>query len=167
MRSVSLEHLYILYAIFGISTLFFTSLPATNKKYIKIKWTQNQSSWTNWVNFFLTLSFFAEQNLSSTITAVNNITPCPLRAPLVVIIVGLPCRGKSLAAHRIARHLCWKGEFAKGNHNISICLCFSVWNNMHIAHDTCLSTLITVIIARKKCVVLLRLEIPCASSLFI
>lgn len=41
-------------------------------------------------------------------------TPCPLRAPLVVTIVGLPCRGKSLAANKIARHLCWKGEKAKG-----------------------------------------------------
>lgn len=41
--------------------------------------------------------------------------PCPLRAPLIVTIVGLPCRGKSLAAHKIARHLCWKGEGAKGN----------------------------------------------------
>ncbi|KAL5279286.1 hypothetical protein ACFFRR_003708 [Megaselia abdita] len=40
-------------------------------------------------------------------------TPCPLRAPLVVTIVGLPCRGKSFAAHKVARHLCWKGELAK------------------------------------------------------
>ncbi|XP_053697113.1 6-phosphofructo-2-kinase/fructose-2,6-bisphosphatase 1-like isoform X1 [Sabethes cyaneus] len=39
--------------------------------------------------------------------------PCPLRAPLVVTIVGLPCRGKSLAAHKIARHLNWQGENAK------------------------------------------------------
>ncbi|XP_031622908.1 6-phosphofructo-2-kinase/fructose-2,6-bisphosphatase-like isoform X2 [Contarinia nasturtii] len=54
------------------------------------------------------------KNNSSLETVLNNpITPCPLRAPLVVIIVGLPCRGKSLAAHKIARHLCWKGEYAK------------------------------------------------------
>jgi len=45
--------------------------------------------------------------------AIHSATPCPLRAPLVVVIVGLPCRGKSLAAHKISRHLCWKGEFAK------------------------------------------------------
>lgn len=41
-------------------------------------------------------------------------TPCPIRAPLVVVIVGQPCRGKSLAAHKVARQLCWKGEKAKG-----------------------------------------------------
>ncbi|GAB0091336.1 6-phosphofructo-2-kinase [Sergentomyia squamirostris] len=39
--------------------------------------------------------------------------PCVLSAPLVVTLVGLPCRGKSYAAHRIARHLNWKGESAK------------------------------------------------------
>ncbi|XP_058451427.1 6-phosphofructo-2-kinase/fructose-2,6-bisphosphatase-like isoform X2 [Malaya genurostris] len=39
--------------------------------------------------------------------------PCPLRAPLVVTIVGLPCRGKSLAAHKVSRHLNWRGERAK------------------------------------------------------
>ncbi|XP_055836460.1 6-phosphofructo-2-kinase/fructose-2,6-bisphosphatase-like isoform X1 [Episyrphus balteatus] len=44
---------------------------------------------------------------------VKTVTPCPLRAPLVVSIVGLPCRGKSFAAHKIARHLSWKGELAK------------------------------------------------------
>lgn len=49
------------------------------------------------------------------LSAVHNIPPCPLNAPLVVTFVGLPCHGKSLAAHKIARHLCWKGEFAKGN----------------------------------------------------
>ncbi|XP_055684944.1 6-phosphofructo-2-kinase/fructose-2,6-bisphosphatase-like isoform X2 [Lutzomyia longipalpis] len=39
--------------------------------------------------------------------------PCVLSAPLVVTLVGLPCRGKSFAAHRISRHLNWKGESAK------------------------------------------------------
>ncbi|XP_050085919.1 6-phosphofructo-2-kinase/fructose-2,6-bisphosphatase-like isoform X2 [Anopheles aquasalis] len=39
--------------------------------------------------------------------------PCQLRAPLVVTIVGLPCRGKSLASHKVARHLSWRGESAK------------------------------------------------------
>ncbi|XP_037924877.1 6-phosphofructo-2-kinase/fructose-2,6-bisphosphatase-like isoform X2 [Hermetia illucens] len=48
---------------------------------------------------------------SSSLSAAE--TPCPLRAPLIVTIVGLPCRGKSLAAHKIARHLNWKGEMAK------------------------------------------------------
>lgn len=51
---------------------------------------------------------------TNTLPVNNVIAPCPLRAPLVVIIVGPPCRGKSLAAHKIARHLCWKGECAKG-----------------------------------------------------
>uniref|UniRef100_A0A336LXF7 CSON007212 protein n=1 Tax=Culicoides sonorensis TaxID=179676 RepID=A0A336LXF7_CULSO len=40
-------------------------------------------------------------------------TPCPIRAPLVVVVVGQPCRGKSLAAQKVARQLCWKGEQAK------------------------------------------------------
>lgn len=39
--------------------------------------------------------------------------PCPIGAPLVVTIVGLPCRGKSLAAHKVARHLNWRGHSAK------------------------------------------------------
>lgn len=54
----------------------------------------------------------------SGVTGFNNHsqTPCPLRAPLVVTIVGLPCRGKSFAAHKVARHLCWKGELAKGKY---------------------------------------------------
>ncbi|XP_037037653.1 6-phosphofructo-2-kinase/fructose-2,6-bisphosphatase-like isoform X1 [Bradysia coprophila] len=43
----------------------------------------------------------------------HTITPCPLKAPLVVTIVGLPCRGKSMAAKRIARHLTWRGEYPK------------------------------------------------------
>lgn len=59
------------------------------------------------VNKFIFVDF-----LSSEI--IHNVTPCPLRAPLVVTFVGLPCRGKSLAAHKIARHLCWRGESAKG-----------------------------------------------------
>lgn len=41
-------------------------------------------------------------------------TPCPIRAPLVVVVVGQPCRGKSLAAQKVARQLNWKGEQAKG-----------------------------------------------------
>ncbi|XP_055644354.1 6-phosphofructo-2-kinase/fructose-2,6-bisphosphatase 1-like isoform X2 [Toxorhynchites rutilus septentrionalis] len=41
------------------------------------------------------------------------VKPCPLRAPLVVTVVGLPCRGKSLASHKVARHLSWRGESAK------------------------------------------------------
>lgn len=59
-----------------------------------------------------------------TVNAIQNVTPCPLRAPLVVTIVGLPCRGKSLAAHKIARHLCWKGEFAKGKLLLLFCYFF-------------------------------------------
>ncbi|XP_055714090.1 6-phosphofructo-2-kinase/fructose-2,6-bisphosphatase-like isoform X2 [Phlebotomus papatasi] len=43
----------------------------------------------------------------------RSIMPCVLSAPLVVTLVGLPCRGKSFAAHRISRHLNWKGESAK------------------------------------------------------
>ncbi|XP_059619083.1 6-phosphofructo-2-kinase/fructose-2,6-bisphosphatase-like isoform X2 [Phlebotomus argentipes] len=45
--------------------------------------------------------------------AGRSIMPCVLSAPLVVTLVGLPCRGKSFAAHRIARHLNWRGESAK------------------------------------------------------
>lgn len=41
-------------------------------------------------------------------------SPCPIKAPLVVTIVGLPCRGKSFAARKIARNLFWKGEQVKG-----------------------------------------------------
>lgn len=46
--------------------------------------------------------------------SLANSTPCPLSAPLIVTFVGLPCSGKSLAAHRVARHLSWRGEEAKG-----------------------------------------------------
>lgn len=87
--------------------------------------------WTHSSNFFLyqiliiffyfshgsSFFFFFQisgQNIGTTTLIQNSIAPCPLRAPLVVIFVGLPCRGKSLAAHKIARHLCWKGEYAKG-----------------------------------------------------
>lgn len=42
------------------------------------------------------------------------VTPCAIKAPLVVTIVGPPCRGKSLAAHKISRNLFWKGEDVKG-----------------------------------------------------
>lgn len=62
------------------------------------------------------------QNIGATTLIQNSIAPCPLRAPLVVILVGLPCRGKSLAAHKIARHLCWKGEYAKGRFDVSLFL---------------------------------------------
>nr|XP_040239996.2 6-phosphofructo-2-kinase/fructose-2,6-bisphosphatase-like isoform X2 [Anopheles coluzzii] len=51
-------------------------------------------------------------NDSST-SSSSTVKPCPLRAPLVVTVVGLPCRGKSLAAHKVARHLSWRGESAK------------------------------------------------------
>jgi 6-phosphofructo-2-kinase len=40
-------------------------------------------------------------------------SPCPLQAPLVVCVVGPTCHGKSLASHKICRHLNWKGEGAK------------------------------------------------------
>lgn len=40
--------------------------------------------------------------------------PCAIKAPIVVTIVGQPCRGKSLAAHKIERNLRWKGENVKG-----------------------------------------------------
>lgn len=43
----------------------------------------------------------------------SGLKPCPLRAPLVVTTVGLPCRGKSLASHKVARHLNWRGESSK------------------------------------------------------
>jgi 6-phosphofructo-2-kinase / fructose-2,6-biphosphatase 3 len=46
--------------------------------------------------------------------ASNSITPCQIKAPLIVTIVGLPFRGKSLAAHKICRNLFWKGENVKG-----------------------------------------------------
>lgn len=55
-------------------------------------------------------NIFGDHGTTSLSAAV---APCALRAPLVVTIVGLPCRGKSLAAHKIARHLSWKGEMAK------------------------------------------------------
>lgn len=70
---------------------------------------------------FSHLCIFIGQKVDTNILPANNvIAPCPLRAPLVVIIVGPPCRGKSLAAHKIARHLCWKGECAKGTQILQI-----------------------------------------------
>lgn len=57
---------------------------------------------------------------ADSLTGIIAAVPCPLRAPLVVTIVGPPCRGKSLAAHKIARFLVWKGEFAKGLFNFLI-----------------------------------------------
>lgn len=62
------------------------------------------------VCFFFSFDFF----LDMLNTGFPGEVPCALRAPLVVTFVGLPCRGKSLAAHKIARHLNWKGESAKG-----------------------------------------------------
>ncbi|XP_055375535.1 6-phosphofructo-2-kinase/fructose-2,6-bisphosphatase-like isoform X2 [Condylostylus longicornis] len=57
-----------------------------------------------------TLNGFKDMN---SIPVYPKVAPCPLRAPLVVTIVGLPCRGKSFAAHKVARLLNWKGEMAK------------------------------------------------------
>lgn len=50
--------------------------------------------------------------MSSNMSSATNftITPCQIKAPLVVLIVGLPFRGKSFAAHKISRNLFWKGE---------------------------------------------------------
>ena len=45
---------------------------------------------------------------------ISSAAPCQIKAPLVVTISGLPCRGKSLAAHKISRNLFWKGEDVKG-----------------------------------------------------
>lgn len=41
-------------------------------------------------------------------------TPCQIKAPLVVTMVGQPFRGKSLSARKIARNLFWKGENVEG-----------------------------------------------------
>ena len=54
------------------------------------------------------------KNGSSMSNGITNSTPCQIKAPLVVTIVGLGCRGKSLAAHKISRNLIWKGEDVKG-----------------------------------------------------
>lgn len=35
-------------------------------------------------------------------------------SPLLVALVGLPARGKTHVAHRLARHLNWNGESTKG-----------------------------------------------------
>ncbi|KAG5674337.1 hypothetical protein PVAND_004312 [Polypedilum vanderplanki] len=51
--------------------------------------------------------------LNGNMAANNFVKPCQLKAPLVVTIVGLPFRGKSLAAHKISRNLFWKGEKVK------------------------------------------------------
>lgn len=50
--------------------------------------------------------------MKQTVTMMTS--PCPIKAPLVVTIIGLPCRGKSFSARKIARNLFWKGEQAKG-----------------------------------------------------
>lgn len=50
----------------------------------------------------------------SLINDISSAAPCQIKAPLVVTISGLPCRGKSLAAHKISRNLFWKGEDVKG-----------------------------------------------------
>lgn len=65
-------------------------------------------------SFFFFFSSIGQNNATNMTAMIQNEKPCPLRAPLVVTIVGLPCRGKSMAAMRIARHLSWKGEYAKG-----------------------------------------------------
>lgn len=63
---------------------------------------------------FLDLSNGASATMSNGSTS-NSIMPCQIKAPLVVTIVGLPFRGKSLAAHKISRNLFWKGEDVRGN----------------------------------------------------
>lgn len=78
------------------------------------------TAFTDRYHFFCLLWIIPGQNIGTTTLIQNSIAPCPLRAPLVVILVGLPCRGKSLAAHKIARHLCWKGEYAKGRFHVSL-----------------------------------------------
>lgn len=80
-------------------------------------------------NFIISFFFVRIADLtngSSTVTNGNSamanslasngvaVTPCAIKAPLVVTIVGPPCRGKSLAAHKISRNLFWKGEDVKG-----------------------------------------------------
>lgn len=35
-------------------------------------------------------------------------------APLVVVLVGLPARGKTVLAHKLKQYLLWKGNFVKG-----------------------------------------------------
>lgn len=55
-----------------------------------------------------------DRKMSNGTTTVPTATPCCIKAPLVVTIVGSPCRGKSLAAHKISRNLFWKGEDVKG-----------------------------------------------------
>ena len=60
----------------------------------------------------------SSNNSNSNMSSATNftITPCQIKAPLVVIIVGLPFRGKSFAAHKISRNLFWKGEDVKGSY---------------------------------------------------
>lgn len=48
---------------------------------------------------------------------MTTLSPCPIKAPLIVTIIGLPCRGKSFAARKISRNLFWKGEQVKGKVN--------------------------------------------------
>jgi len=36
----------------------------------------------------------------------------------MVAFVGIPARGKTVAAHKLARYLNWTGEVAKGKHII-------------------------------------------------
>jgi hypothetical protein len=55
-------------------------------------------------------------------TDVSSAAPCQIKAPLVVTISGPPCRGKSLAAHKISRNLFWKGEDVKGEAFYGLCL---------------------------------------------
>lgn len=56
---------------------------------------------------------------NGTVGIFSSATPCQIKAPLVVTIVGQPFRGKSLAARKISRNLFWKGENVKGK-NIAL-----------------------------------------------
>lgn len=76
-----------------------------------VKWRSNDDNGKMLIN-----STFCSHLLADIICGpmYSGATPCPIRAPLVVVIVGQPCRGKSLAAHKVVRQLNWKGEAAKG-----------------------------------------------------
>lgn len=89
-----------------------------------------------WLNFRWTKIHRAKSNRLSNSSLIHLILlrieksapsiptdPCLIHAPLVIIIVGLPFRGKSMAAHKLARHLNWKGDNAKGNNWFFIFVC--------------------------------------------
>ncbi|CRL00078.1 CLUMA_CG013360, isoform B [Clunio marinus] len=50
---------------------------------------------------------------NGTTNLIGSSKPCQINGPLIVTIVGLPCHGKSLAAHKISRYLFWRGEDVK------------------------------------------------------